>query len=73
MLQSIAGRAGLHAGDLTLSFLLQFRPTTLYPIDLENVPLSFFKNIFVMSNFSGQSTGTDLYPQSYVGQGWEVM
>lgn len=73
MLQSIAGGAGLHAGGFDLELSPGVQANTLYPLCLKNVPPPFFKNTFVMSNFSGQSIGTDLYPQSYVGQGWEVM
>lgn len=73
MLQSIAGGAGLHARGFDLELSPAVQANTLYPLGLKNVPPPFFKNIFVMSNFSGQSTGAELYPQSYVGQGWDVM
>lgn len=63
----------MHAAGFDLELSPAVQDNTLYPLGLKNVPPPFFKNIFVMSNFSGQSTGTDSYPQSYVGQGWDVM
>lgn len=73
MLQSIAGGAGLHAGGFDLELSPAVQANILYHLGLKNVPPPCFKNTFVMSNVSGQSTGTDLYPQSYAGRGWEVM
>lgn len=69
LLQSIAAGAGLHAGGFDLELSPAVQANILYPLGLKNVPPPCFKNTFVMSNISGQSTATDFYPQELCGSG----